>query len=138
MNWNRLIPGTIRSTIEGRAPVIRSDGQFTRDYLYVEDGASAYIALAEALANGQAHPGDAFNFGHNQPVTVLEVVQKILQTGGRADLRPEILGQASDEIRKQYLDSSRAYEIGWRPQYSLEEGLTHTLNWYRNFLNASD
>ena len=83
----------------------------------------------------KAKPGEAFNFGHNQPVTVLEVVQKILEAGGRPDLQPEILGQASDEIRKQYLDSSRAYEtLGWHPQYSFEEGLTRTLDWYRNFL----
>ncbi len=91
--------------------------------------------FAEALASGQAKPGEAFNFGHNQPVTVLEVVQKIFEAGGRPDLQPEILGQASDEIRKQYLDSSRAYEtLGWHPQYSFEEGLTRTLDWYRNFL----
>lgn len=137
LNWNRLIPGTIRSTIEGNAPVIRSDGKFTRDYLYVEDGAGAYIALAEALATGKAKPGAAFNFGHNKPVTVIEVVQKILEAGGRADLQPEILGQASDEIREQYLDSSRAYEtLGWHPQYSFEDGLARTLDWYRDFLKA--
>ncbi len=139
LNWNRLIPGTIRSVLEGSAPIIRSDGKFTRDYLYVEDGASAYVALAEALANGKAKPGEAFNFGHNQPVTVLEVVQKIIAAGGRTDLKPEILGQASDEIREQYLDSSRAYEIlGWHPQSSFEEGLTRTLDWYRDFLKNSN
>lgn len=137
LNWNRLIPGTIRSVLQGQAPVIRSDGQFTRDYLYVEDAANAYLHLAEALANGKAHPGDAFNFGHNQPITVLEVVQQILRAAQRTDLQPEILSQGGDEIRAQYLDSSRAYEVlDWRPQFSLDEGLARTLEWYREFLKS--
>jgi CDP-glucose 4,6-dehydratase len=136
LNWNRLIPGTIRSAIEGTAPIVRSDGLFTRDYLYVEDAALAYLRLAEGLAEGLAKPGAAFNFGHNQPVTVLDVVQRICEAAGRADLQPQVLGQASDEIRAQYLDSSRAYEtLGWRPQWSFEEGLKRTLDWYRAFLS---
>ncbi len=136
LNWNRLIPGTIRSALEGTAPIIRSDGQFTRDYLYVEDAALAYLSLAEGLAEGKAQPGAAFNFGHNQPVTVLEVVRHILQAANRTDLTPQVLGQASDEIRAQYLDSSRAYDIlGWHPRWSFDEGLTRTLDWYREFLS---
>lgn len=139
LNWNRLMPGTMRAALEGTAPVIRSDGLFTRDYLYIEDGASAYLHLAEALAQGTAKPGDAYNFGHNQPITVLEVVQKILQAAGRTDLTPQVLGQASDEIREQYLDSSRAYErLGWRPQFSLDEGLKRTLDWYSAFLKTTE
>jgi len=135
LNWNRLIPGTMRAALENTAPVIRSDGQFTRDYLYVEDGALAYLRLAEALAEGAARPGEAYNFGHNQPQGVLEVVRKILEVAGRADLQPQVLGQASDEIREQYLDSTRAYEnLGWHPQFPFEEGLARTLSWYRAFL----
>jgi CDP-glucose 4,6-dehydratase len=138
LNWNRLIPGTMRSVLEGKAPVIRSDGQFTRDYLYIEDGVSAYVQLAEALASGSVQTGEALNFGNKQPVTVLDVVQKIIEAGGNSDLQPEILGQASDEIREQYLDSSRAHQtLGWQPQYSLEDGLKLTMDWYRNFLQAT-
>jgi CDP-glucose 4,6-dehydratase len=138
LNWNRLIPGTIRAALEGTTPVIRSDGQFTRDYLYVEDAALAYLALAEGLASGAAKPGDAFNFGHNHPLTVLEVVRKILEIAG-ADLEPQILGQASDEIREQYLDSAQAYEkLNWRPQFSFEDGLRRTLSWYHMFLQNSE
>ena len=138
LNWNRLIPGTARAALENTSPVIRSDGNFTRDYLYVEDGALAYIKLAEALANGAAKPGEAYNFGHNQPMTVLEVVRRILAIAGCADLQPQILGQGSDEIREQYLDSSRAYEnLGWRPQFSFEDALSRTLSWYRVFLQET-
>ncbi len=139
LNWNRLIPGTARAALENTAPVIRSDGNFTRDYLYVEDGALAYLNLAEALANGAAKPGEAYNFGHNQPMSVLEVVRRILAIAGCADLQPQILGQGSDEIREQYLDSSRAYQnLGWRPQFSFEDALSRTLSWYRVFLQSED
>ena len=138
LNWNRLIPGTARAALENTAPVIRSDGNFTRDYLYVEDGALAYLSLAEALANGAAKPGEAYNFGHNQPLSVLEVVRRILQIAGCDDLQPQILGQGSDEIREQYLDSSRAYEnLGWCPQFDFEDALRRTLSWYRVFLQDS-
>ncbi|MFM7594264.1 MAG: NAD-dependent epimerase/dehydratase family protein [Isosphaeraceae bacterium] len=50
LNWNRIVPGTIRSILRGERPVIRSDGKFIRDYFYVEDGAHAYMTLAEQLA----------------------------------------------------------------------------------------
>lgn len=139
LNWNRLIPGTARAALENVAPIIRSDGNFTRDYLYVEDAALAYLSLAEALANGAAKPGEAYNFGHNQPMSVLEVVRRILAIAGRADLQPQILGQGSDEIREQYLDSSRAYEnLGWHPQFAFEDALRRTLSWYHAFLQDSE
>ena len=135
LHWNRLIPGTMRAVLENTVPVIRSDGQFTRDYLYVEDAALAYLRLAEALAAGAAKPGEAYNFGHNQPLSVLAVVRKILEVAGCTDLEAQVLGQGGDEIREQYLDSTRATEnLGWQPQFSFEEGLRRTLTWYRAFL----
>lgn len=137
LHWNRLIPGTMRAVVESTPPLIRSDGTMTRDYLFVEDGANAYLALAEGLARDESLRGQAFNFGNNAPLTVLELVQKILRVSAREDLQPQILGEASNEIPAQYLDSSRAQKIlGWQPQHSLEEGLRETLNWYRAFLAA--
>ena len=133
LNWNRIIPGTIRSVLRGQRPVIRSDGQFVRDYFYVEDGVSAYLLLAEQLA---AHPelaGQGFNFSNEQPITVLALVEQILSLMG-ADLQPEILNQASHEILRQYLDAGKARRVlGWQPAYSLEQGLKATIAWYREY-----
>jgi CDP-glucose 4,6-dehydratase len=54
---------------------------------------------------------------------------------GRSDLEPIILNRASAEIRDQYLDSTRASErLGWRPRFSLEQGLKATLAWYTEYL----
>src|SRR5205823_2431588 len=79
LNWNRLVPGTIRAILRGQRPVIRSDGNFMRDYLYVEDGAAAYLLLAEALAQNPELRGQAFNFSNEQPATVLNLVRRILR-----------------------------------------------------------
>ncbi len=135
LNWNRLVPGTARAALEGESPLIRSDGQLTRDYLYVEDGAGAYLTLAQALAKNPELAGRAFNFGNDAPVSVLELVRAILGVAGQTDLEPRILNEAQDEIPAQYLDSSRAHEeLGWQPEYSLRDGLERTLEWYRNYL----
>ncbi len=135
LHWNRIVPGTVRSVLQGTAPIIRSDGTVTRDYLYVEDGVSAHLSVAEALARDASLTGQAFNFGLNKPVSVLELVRKILQVAEREDLQPQILGQAHDEIPRQYLDVARAKQaLGWKPQYSLEEGLRRTLEWYRRYM----
>lgn len=139
LNWNRLVPGTMRSLYEGTAPVIRSDGSMTRDYIYVEDGALAYLDLAEGMQRNPSLYGQAFNFGNNSPLSVLELVQKMLKVGGRADLQPRILNEANNEIPEQYLDSTRAMEVlGWQPRYTLEEGLNRTYDWYQKYLQQED
>jgi len=138
LNWNRLVPGTIRAALEGKAPVIRSDGTMQRDYLYIEDAVDAYLKLAAAMALDGALAGRAFNIGNNHPLSVLDLVQKILWLAGREDLQPEILNQASHEIPCQYLDSSLANRVlGWQPAYALEDGLRATLDWYRNYLQEN-
>lgn len=131
-NWNRIVPHTIRSVLEGRAPVIRSDGHFVRDYFYVKDGAAAYCTLAEQMAARPELVGQGFNFSHERPKTVLEIVDCILKLMGRSDLRPTVLNQANSEIRKQYLSSEKAHRLlGWYPTWDLEEALMETIAWYR-------
>ncbi len=135
LNWNRIVPGTIRSAFRGERPVIRSDGSHLRDYLYVGDGVSAYLDLGEALAKKAELAGQAFNFGHNAPVSVLELVRAISHACGREDLAPDVRNEAKNEILNQSLDASKAREIlGWTPQFGLEDGLRETVKWYREFL----
>lgn len=134
LNWSRLIPGTIRNFHGGVAPVIRSDGTYTRDYLYVEDAVQAYLLLA-LNANKENVRGQAFNFGPNEPFSVLEIVSALQRLMNCFDLPPQVLGQAKEEIRDQSLDSQKARQIlGWKPLFNLEEGLQRTIHWYKNYL----
>jgi CDP-glucose 4,6-dehydratase len=139
LNFNRIIPGTIRSVIRGDAPIIRSDGSYVRDYFYVEDAVQAYLFLAEHLAADPTIAGEAFNFSHETRLTVVELVRKILRVMEREDVAPRILNEASNEIPNQYLSSMKARErLGWKPECSLEEGLRKTVAWYRDFLSERD
>jgi CDP-glucose 4,6-dehydratase len=137
LNWSRLVPSTIRSIIRGERPVIRSDGQYVRDYFYVEDGAAAYVLLAEQLA---AHPelrGEAFNFSYDAKLTVLDLVDRIVNLMG-STLTPVVQNIATGEIPVQRLNPSKARErLGWRPTYTLDEGLGRTIGWYQQFLGGS-
>jgi len=134
LNWNRVVPGTIRSILNGERPVIRSDGQYIRDYFYVEDGAAAYMLLAERLTGDRGLRGAAFNFSNEIQITVLELVNKILAKMG-SKLEPEVQNQASNEVRHQYLSAERARSLlQWSPKFTLEEGLDRTIAWYREAL----
>jgi CDP-glucose 4,6-dehydratase len=139
LNWNRIVPGTIRSILRGEAPVIRSDGQFVRDYFYVEDGAEVYLLLAEhLLRDPERLRGQAYNFSNEIQVTVTELVNMILEKM-ESSLRPDIRNEASNEIRHQYLSAEKARtELGWKPLFTLEEGLTKTIQWYRSSIGGSD
>lgn len=138
LNFNRLIPGTIRSALRDEAPVIRSDGEFVRDYFYVRDAVDAYLSLAERLPE-PPFTGEAFNFGNETPVSVIDAVETILSVVGKPDLRPEIRNEASKEIREQYLDCTKARRaLGWTPSHSLEDGLAETVEWYAAWLEARD
>ena len=134
LNWNRIVPGTIRSIIRGERPVIRSDGQFVRDYFYVEDGAAAYMLLAEQLYARPELRGVAFNFSNEIQVTVLDLVKRIL-CAMHSTLEPDVRNEASNEIRHQYLSAARARTLlGWAPLFSLDQGLERTIAWYREYL----
>jgi CDP-glucose 4,6-dehydratase len=137
LNWNRLVPGTIRSALRGQRPVIRSDGTHVRDYFYVEDAALAYISLVERMSADPAVIGEAFNFSNGLQATVLELTRLILELMGRDDLSPDVRSGARNEIPYQYLDAGKAREtLGWRPQFSLEAGLTRTIAWYTRFFEG--
>ena len=136
LNWNRLVPGTIRSILRGQRPVIRSDGNYVRDYFYAEDAAAANILLAEKLATDPTLKGHAFNFSNETQATVLELVGRI-QKLMHSDVEPEVRNEATNEIRHQYLSATKARDVlGWRPLFSLDEGLQHTIAWYTEFLGA--
>lgn len=136
LNWNRLVPGTIRSLLRGERPLIRSDGTMVRDYIYVLDGVLAYLRIVEAMAAGLPVVGQAFNLSLEQPVAVLELVTRIQEAVGTA-LTPDVRNEASNEIGHQFLSSAKARELlGWAPRFSLDEGLTATVAWYRSFLES--
>jgi len=133
LNWNRIIPGTIRSILRGQNPIIRSDGEYIRDYFYVEDGAAAYMLLAEQLALRPELKGQAFNFSNEIQVTVREIVENVVKLMG-SNLNPEILNETSNEIRHQYLSAEKARRmLNWKPLFNLDQGLAMTIDWYKNF-----
>ena len=131
LNFNRLVPGTIRALLRGEAPIVRSDGRFVRDYFYVRDAVLAYVQLAERMeAAGVC--GEAFNFSNDQPLTVLDMVERLRSVTGREDLTPVILNEVRHEIHSQALCSAKAQRLlGWKPRYALDEALAETVAWYR-------
>jgi CDP-glucose 4,6-dehydratase len=136
LNWNRIVPGTIRSVLRNQRPIIRSDGKSVRDYFYVEDGAAAYALLAQKLMEQPNLRGQAFNFSYGKPMMVLELTRCIL-TLMESHLEPEIRNEATNEIKEQYLNSDKSRKLlEWAPLFSMEEGLISTVAWYRDFLGA--
>lgn len=137
LNWSRIVPGTIRSLHQNERPIIRSNGLFTRDYIFVQDVVDGYMRLAER-GTDEGVRGEAFNFSPETRVTVLDITSRITHLMRRDDLEPVILDQARSEIRDQYLDSSKAKtRLAWTARHSLDEGLAETIAWYRRFLEDS-
>ncbi len=138
LNFNRIVPGTIRSVLRGQAPEIRSDGTFIRDYFYIKEGAQAYMHLAEKMDDPAIH-GESFNFSNELQITVLELTNKILELMDRKDLAPVILNEVENEIIHQYLSAEKARRLlGWESAYSLDQALTDTISWYRDFLSGKE
>ncbi|HEY9850463.1 MAG TPA: GDP-mannose 4,6-dehydratase [Leptolyngbyaceae cyanobacterium] len=137
LNWSRIVPGTIRSFLQGEAPIIRSDGTYVRDYIYVKDVTQAYIRLAECLTDFQVQ-GQGFNFSLESPMTVLELVKVIQQLMNCEHIKLDIRNQAKAEIRSQYLAAEKARNLlQWQPIFSLEKGLLETISWYKDFLTMT-
>lgn len=135
LNFNRIVPGTIRTVLDGQRPVIRSDGSPLRDYIHVGDAVAAYLRLAEAMGDREIR-GHAFNFGTAQPISVLDITRKILSLMDRNDLEPQVLNEAKGEILHQYLSSGKARRmLGWEPVASVDTGLRSTIAWYRDYLS---
>jgi CDP-glucose 4,6-dehydratase len=136
-NWSRLVPGTIRSILSGETPVIRSNGLLQRDYVYVEDAVAAYIAIGERL-DDSAVKGKLFRVATGTRTSVLDIVKKIACAAGRADLKPQVLNEKSDErIDTLYVPELEQTVLGWKSQFSLEEGLFCTCQWYRDFFTKN-
>jgi CDP-glucose 4,6-dehydratase len=137
LNWNRIVPGTIRAILRGQRPIIRSDGTYVRDYFYVEEGAAAYTLLAEVLAQRPELRGQAFNFSNEMQVSVMDLTRRILGLMA-SSLEPDVRNEAPHEIRHQYLSAAKAREtLGWAPTFTLDEGLARTIDWYRRFLGTA-
>lgn len=136
LNWSRIVPGSIRALLVGEPLLIRSDGQFLRDYIFVEDVVDAYLALGEAITAAGVS-GEAFNFSNESPMTVLEMYEAVVKAVGVGYIEPVILNQASGEIRDQYLDSTKARQLlDWAPRHCLEDSLRLTVDWYASLLGA--
>ncbi len=131
LNWSRIIPGTIRSLIQGAQPEIRSDGSFTRDYVYVKDIVDAYIHLAIETEKCKIN-GEAFNFSRDEPISVMNLYKQICNAFNNSYVEPKILNSAKNEIKDQHLDSNKAKRVlGWKSNFTLTEGLIETINWYK-------
>ncbi len=135
LNFSRIVPGTIKALLSGERPIIRSDGTFIRDYIYVKDTVSAYLSLAQKVYEGQFN-GHAFNFSPERAVSVLELVSILQKQTNCNHLKPIIENIATGEIHSQYLDSTKARQnLDWLPAYSLEAGLAETIQWYDKFFS---
>jgi CDP-glucose 4,6-dehydratase len=135
LNWNRIVPGTIRSVLKGERPIIRSDGTYIRDYFYVKDAVLAYLKLAQRAAE-PGIAGEAFNFSNELQLTVSQMVEAVANLMG-SNLEPVILGQAPGEIHHQYLSAAKARDVlGWKAEWTLAEGMAETIRWYQEFLGG--
>jgi len=128
MNWNRLIPNTIRRIHAGLNPQIWGTGDETRDFLFIDDAVNGYIKMAEAKAQG------IFNFATGHQTKVMDVINGIQHLMG-SQLEIEVKGIGEDEIKNQCLDWTKARELlGWEADNEIGEGLDKTVEWYRSYL----
>lgn len=137
LHFSRIVPGTIQAILDNEPVHLRSDGMYLRDYIFVKDAVGAYLDCVVGLDNGLR--GEAFNFGNNAPLKVIELVRVIARLMGKVDLVPIIENTAQHEIRDQYLDSNKAREkLGWTPQYTVEKALLETIAWYTKHLDRPE
>lgn len=138
MNWSRIVPGTIRWLHAGERPLIRSDGTPTRDYVHTRDIIEGYLLLSEKMDDAALH-GRAYNFGTGEPLSVLELTNRIAKLMDRTDIEPDVRNEAKAEIQDQYLAADRARsELGWKPGATLDARLAETIDWYRAYLDRAE
>ncbi|MEN4006856.1 MAG: GDP-mannose 4,6-dehydratase [Methanobacteriaceae archaeon] len=138
LNWSRVVPGTIRSLLNHERPIIRSNGKYVRDYIYVKDVVDAYINLAESITNKNIF-GEAFNFSTESRMTVIEIVNEIRSIMGKEELEPKILDLNLKEIPEQSLSAEKAHKrLGWYHKYDLSKGLSETIDWYKNYFGVTN
>jgi len=136
LNWSRIVPGSIRDLLSGDVPVIRSNGKFLRDYVYVEDAVDAYLTMASGISNQNVN-GEAFNFSREEPISVLDIYAAICKATVGKYIEPKIMNNAKNEIVDQHLSSAKARAVlGWESKYALDQGLIETVAWYRQHLSA--
>jgi CDP-glucose 4,6-dehydratase len=136
LNWSRIVPSTIRSFLRRERPVLRSDGTYVRDYIYVEDAVNAYLTLAESVIRPEVQ-GEGFNFSNESYVTVRQIVSAIAEVMQTTDLPPVVVGNATHEIPSQSLSAEKARKIlAWRPTFSLHQGIERSVEWYQRYLGA--
>ncbi len=133
-HWDRVVPGVSRDLYYGHQPVVRSNGQLLRDYIYVSDGVRALCMMAESMASGRILPGEIFNFGSKKMYSVLNVVDMLMAAAGRVDLEPIVQGRATDEIDAQHINYEHATKVlGWVPAIDMEVGIESAYSWYRKW-----
>lgn len=133
LNWSRIVPGTIRSLLRRESPVLRSDGSYVRDYIFVDDVVDGYLSIAEGIDRGVS--GEAFNISTEEALTVLELVAIIRSTMACDEIPLDIQATASHEIHDQHLSAAKARAVlGWEPRFGLQRGLEETIAWYREYL----
>ncbi|MDO8633691.1 MAG: GDP-mannose 4,6-dehydratase [archaeon] len=138
MNFSRIVPDAIRCLIKNETFNIRSNGEPERDYMYVKDAASSYLALAENISRKEVR-GGAFNFGTETPIRVVELFKKIAKIFGKPSATVKILNESRNEIPRQYLSTEKARKIlGWKPAYSLDGGLKETIDWYKLYFKTKN
>lgn len=136
LNWSRIVPGTIQDLINGVQPIIRSNGKFLRDYIYVEDAVDAYLSMASQIDSPDVN-GESFNFSRNDPVSVLEIYKETCFATLGEYVEPFIQDSAKNEIVDQHLSNQKASEVlGWESKFTLREGLDRTVEWYRRFFDG--
>ena len=132
-NYSRIVPDAIRSALQNKTLIIRSNGKFTRDYIYVRDIVKGYLILAEKAKTLRLY-GEAFNFSSEKPLSVLSLVKIVSRFSGQKKPSYKIANEAKYEIRNQYLSSKKARRIlNWKPKFSLDKGLKKTIGWYRDY-----
>lgn len=136
LNWNRIVPDTIKSLFYNKSPIIRSDGTCIRDYIFIEDASDGYMKLAENT-HLEGIKGEAFNFSTGERLTVLDIVKKITQLFP-SNLEPTILNKVQGEIKHQYLSNEKSKTIlNWKPKHTIDQSLAKTITWYKSFLQNS-